>query len=156
PNACARISRNPTTGQVDSVDVSVENLSQLRQAGYDIQAEWSVPLVPGQLTLNELYSHTNEFIINGSDFTGYGFGGIGGGPFGGVAPEQKSVFSVTYALGDWTFLGRWTWAPGFKDAAFGETTPDASYVDLSARWNVTDNFSVTGVIDNIFDDYPPQ
>jgi outer membrane receptor protein involved in Fe transport len=156
PGSCGRITRNPITGQVDSINVSVQNLSTLVQSGYDIQAEWSLPLGPGQLTINELYSHTNEFVINGVDFAGYGFGGIGGGPFGGVAPEQKSVLSVTYALGDWTFLGRWTWAPGFTDAFFGEQTPDSSYVDVSARWNVTDNFSVIGVIDNVFDDYPPQ
>lgn len=160
-NPCARITRDPVTGQVFNVDVSAQNISTLLQSGYDIQAEWSLPLGPGQLTINELYSHTNEFIINGSDFTGYGFGGIGGGPFGGIAPEQKSVLSVTYALGDWTFLGRWTWAPGFLDANFTTAahplrTPDASYVDISARWNVTDNFSVVGVVDNVFDDYPPQ
>jgi outer membrane receptor protein involved in Fe transport len=156
PGSCSKITRNAVTGQVDSIDVSVQNLSTLVQSGYDIQAEWSLPLGPGQLTINELYSRLNEFVINGVDFAGYGFGGIGGGPFGGVAPEQKSVLSVTYALGDWTFLTRWTWAPGFTDASFGGETPDSSYVDVSARWNVTDNFSVIGVVDNVFDDYPPQ
>jgi outer membrane receptor protein involved in Fe transport len=34
--------------------------------------------------------------------------------------------------------------------------PEASYVDVSARWNVTDNFTLTANIDNVFDDYPPQ
>jgi outer membrane receptor protein involved in Fe transport len=155
-NACSKVTRDPTTGQVSNVNVTIANLSSLEQAGWDVQAEYSIPIGPGQLTLNELWSQTDSFIINGVDFAGYGFGGIGGGPFGGIAAQQKSVFSATYTLGDWTFLGRWTWAKGFIDADFGEHVPDASYLDLSARWNVTDNFSVTGVLDNVFDDYPPQ
>lgn len=34
-------------------------------------------------------------------------------------------------------------------------SPEASYVDVSARWNVLDAFTPTLNIDNI-DDYPPQ
>jgi iron complex outermembrane receptor protein len=156
PNACAAVVRNPSTGFVDNVNVSVINFGNMTQSGYDVQGEWSLPLGPGQFTINELWSEVNEFLLNGTDYSGYAFGGIGGGPFGGAAAKQRSVLSLTYALGDWTFLGRWTWSKGPTDASYGEVLPDSSYVDLSARWNVTDNFSVIGVVDNIFDDYPPQ
>ncbi len=167
PNACSKITRNPANGQVANVNLSPGNLLTMEQSGYDLQAEWSLPLGPGQLTLNELWSHLDEFRVGSTDSAGYIGRGIGGGPFAGASPDNKSVFSATYALGDWTFLGRWTWAHGPLDSTAGGTegvppnthqvrVPDSSYVDVSARWNVTDNFSVTGVVDNIFDDYPPQ
>ena len=35
-------------------------------------------------------------------------------------------------------------------------TPEASYIDASVRWNVTDNFTLTANVDNLLDDYPPQ
>lgn len=35
-------------------------------------------------------------------------------------------------------------------------SPAASYVDLSARWSITDNFTITANVDNIFDEFPPQ
>ncbi|KAK0349233.1 hypothetical protein LTR94_033996, partial [Friedmanniomyces endolithicus] len=34
--------------------------------------------------------------------------------------------------------------------------PEASYFDLSARWNVTDNFQLTAFIGNVFDETAPQ
>ncbi len=35
-------------------------------------------------------------------------------------------------------------------------SPEADYFDLSARWAITDNFTITGVISNVTDEYPPQ
>lgn len=35
-------------------------------------------------------------------------------------------------------------------------TPEASYFDLAARWNITDNFTITGNVDNVTDETPPQ
>ncbi|MBS0383913.1 MAG: TonB-dependent receptor [Proteobacteria bacterium] len=154
---CARIVRDQTTGQIISVDTTRSNQASFDTSGYDLQVEWSVPVGPGQLTLNELYSHLDSFKFNGREFAGTTSAGVGG-----TTPDYKSVFSATYTLGDWTFFGRWTYAPsvvsnqGFGTGANRNISPEASYVDLSARWNVTDNFSVTGVLNNVFDDYPPQ
>ena len=135
----------------------MSNQASLETSGWDIQVEWSLPLGPGQLSVNELYSILDSYQFNGTEYAG----GTGAGP-GGALPDYKSVFSLTYTLGDWTLFGRWTYTPamfsnGTCNAYFAcDDAPAASYVDLSARWNLTDNFTVTGVVSNIFDDYPPQ
>jgi len=158
PASCALIVRDPNNGfNIASVNTSVSNQASLLTSGWDIQVEWSLPLGPGQLSVNELFSILDSFQFNETEFAG----GTGAGP-GGALPDYKSVFSLTYTLGDWTLFGRWTYTPemfsnGTCAAYFScEDAPAASYVDLSARWNVTDNFTVTGVVSNIFDDYPPQ
>lgn len=47
-------------------------------------------------------------------------------------------------------------AKGCSAGDFGQFDPAASYFDASVRWNVTDNFQVVGVINNIFDSTAPQ
>jgi len=152
--SCARVVRDPLSGQIDFVNTSRGNQGVFATNGYDIQFEWSLPLGPGQLTINELYSIAEEFSFNGTDFAGTSTGAIGG-----AIPDYKSVLSISYNVGDWTFFGRWSYVPPLDETAvFGvvSETPEASYVDVSTRWNVTDNFSLTAVVDNVFDEYPPQ
>ncbi|MGE0742709.1 MAG: TonB-dependent receptor [Hyphomonadaceae bacterium] len=149
--SCARVVRDPVTGQIDFVNTSVGNQGALATSGYDIQAEWSLPLGPGQLTINELYSILDSFTVNGAEFAGTTSAAIGG-----ALPDYKSVLSVTYNVGDWTLFGRWSYTPSLVGSTVGEDTPEASYFDASVRWNVTDNFTLTANVDNLTDDYPPQ
>lgn len=152
--SCARIVRTPATGQIFSVNTTRANQGTLATSGIDIQLEWSVPIGPGQLTINELYSILDSFEINGNDFAGTSTAAIGG-----ALPDYKSVLSVTYNVGDWTLFGRWSYVPELDESgvfSVPHMTPAASYVDLAVRWNLTDNFTLTGNIDNVMDDYPPQ
>jgi outer membrane receptor protein involved in Fe transport len=41
-------------------------------------------------------------------------------------------------------------------ASFENELPAASFVDVSARWNVNDRIQLTGVIGNLMDERPPQ
>jgi iron complex outermembrane recepter protein len=161
-SSCARIVRDQTNGQVLSVNTSRANQGGLATEGYDIQLEWSLPLGPGQLTINELYSILDSFTFTGASGIPNELAGGTSAFIGGALPDYKSVLSVTYNVGDWTLFGRWSYVPemysnGICANYFAcDDTPDASYVDVAARWNVTDNFTLTANIDNIFDDYPPQ
>ncbi|ANP45880.1 TonB-dependent receptor plug domain-containing protein [Candidatus Viadribacter manganicus] len=155
---CARITRDGT-GQVTAVNISRANFASLSTSGVDVQLEWSVPIGPGQLTINELYSTLDSFDFSGLELAGSTSAGINS-----AFPDNKSVLSVSYNVGDWTLFGRWTYTPGMDSSFLGPvggfgfdvgTTPEASYFDLSARWNVTDNFTLTANIDNVADEYPP-
>ena len=116
-----------------------------------------MPIGPGQLTINELYSILDSFQFNGNEFAGSTSAAIGG-----ALPEYKSSLSVTYNVGDWTLFGRWSYVPslyanGVCAAYFAcDDSPEASYFDASVRWNVTDSFTLTANIDNVMDEYPPQ
>lgn len=150
--SCANVVRDPATGQIDFVNTSRGNQGSLATSGYDIQLEWSVPIGPGQLTVNELYSILESYQINGNEFAGGSSAGIGG-----ALPDYKSVLSVSYAVGDWTLFGRWTYSPETYSFNWANTfNPESSYVDLSARWAMTDNFTITANVDNVMDEYPPQ
>jgi outer membrane receptor protein involved in Fe transport len=171
PMSCARLNRNPADGQFQGigfgVNTTVANQALLATSGYDLQLEWSLPVGPGQLTVNELYSILDSFSLTTNatvEFAGTTSAGIGG-----AFPDYKSVLTVSYAVGDWTLFGRWTYFPevvsgpvngfgviGDAFAADPTVSPEASYFDVSARWNVTDAFTLTANIDNVFDDYPPQ
>ena len=121
--------------------------------------------IPGRLRVNELLSLIDSYEVNGTDFIGTTSAAIGGALF-----DWKSTLSIYYTLGDWTAFARWSYVPEICDPTFasgstasacgandfGQYDPAASYIDVSARWNVTDNFQVTGYIGNLFDEGPPQ
>ena len=161
--ACARVIRDPLTGQIDYVNTSRGNVGYQRSKGYDVQIDFSLPLedytpLPGRLRINELLTYVDSFDVDGTEYAGTGFAGIGG-----VLFDFKSVLSVAYDLGDWTVFGRWTYIGETDDIGFGpnfndgspEYLPDSSYVDLTARWNVSDTLQLTANIGNIFDEDPP-
>ncbi|MDZ4692796.1 TonB-dependent receptor domain-containing protein [Terricaulis sp.] len=150
--SCANVVRDTATGQIDFVNTSLGNQGSLTSEGVDIQLEWSLPLGPGQLTINELYSILESYQINGNEFAGGSSAGIGG-----ALPDYKSVLSATYSVGDWTLFARWTYSPETFSFNFNNTfNPESSYIDVSARWAMTDNFTITANVDNLLDDYPPQ
>ncbi|MBX7249612.1 MAG: TonB-dependent receptor [Caulobacteraceae bacterium] len=167
--ACNRIVRDPVTGQVFSVNTTIGNLSEIQTSGWDFQFEWTVNLedtflpIPGRLRVNELLSLIDSYEVNGTEFIGTTSASIGGALF-----DWKSTLSIYYTLGDWTAFARWSYVPEICDPTFGvgpsncgdtgrgQMDPAASYIDISARWNVTDNFQVTGFIGNLFDETPPQ
>ncbi|WP_395646083.1 TonB-dependent receptor domain-containing protein [Terricaulis sp.] len=153
PAACAHITRDPVTAQITGINTGRANQGTFETNGIDFQLEWSVPLGAGQLTVNELYTLVDSLTFNGTEFAGTSAGSIGSS-----TPDFKSVLSVTYNVGDWTLFSRWSYTPETTsgNGIGGVINPSASYVDASARWNVTDNFTVTGVIDNLFDETPPQ
>ena len=58
-------------------------------------------------------------------------------------------------------MTRWSYLPELADdPGFGFTItpyqPAASYVDMSARWNVTDSVALSAFVGNVFDEKAPQ
>ncbi|MBC6981186.1 TonB-dependent siderophore receptor [Caulobacter sp. 17J80-11] len=153
--ACARVVRDPVTGQLDFVNTTRDNVGSYRTKGWDIQAEWSLDMedvgMKGRLRLNELLSLIDSYKIGDTEYVGYTFASIGG-----ALPEWKSAFSAYYMIGDWTLFGRWSYVPTMTSSSFGNEQPEASYIDMSARWDMTDNFQVTAFVGNVFDEKAPQ
>ncbi|MFT4914099.1 MAG: iron complex outermembrane receptor protein, partial [Brevundimonas sp.] len=105
---------------------------------------------------NELASFVDSFTFNGSEFVGTTSAGIGGATF-----DFKNVLSAFYDIDDWTFMTRWSYLPELADdPGFGFTItpyqPEASYIDMSARWNVTDNVALSAFVGNVLDEKAPQ
>lgn len=159
--ACDRVRRDPVSGQIDSVDTTRTNAGYYHTQGYDLQVDWSLNLadvgLPGRVRVNELFTYVDKADFDGFDQAGYGFTQIGGAVF-----DWKSTTTVFYDVADWTLMGRWTYLPELEDYWFGgnyltdEPTmqPHAAYLDLSARWNITDDVALTAFVGNVFDKGP--
>ena len=158
--SCARVVRDPANGQIDHVNTSRGNQGEFATNGVDLAVEYSIDLADvglvGRLRVNELASFVDSFTFNGSEFVGTTSAGIGGATF-----DFKNVLSAFYDINDWTFMTRWSYLPELADdPGFGFTItpyqPAASYVDMSARWNVTDNVALSAFIGNVLDEKAPQ
>ncbi|WP_339915066.1 TonB-dependent receptor [uncultured Brevundimonas sp.] len=158
--SCARVVRDPANGQVDYVNTSRGNQGELATNGVDLTMEYSVDLtdlgLAGRLRISELASFVDSYTINGSEFVGTTSAGIGGATF-----DFKNTLTAFYDINDWTFMTRWSYLPKLSDdPGFGFTItpyqPVASYIDMSARWNVTDAVAISAFVGNVLDEQPPQ
>jgi outer membrane receptor protein involved in Fe transport len=160
---CAQITRNAVSGQIDAINTSLTNLGKLMTKGIDVQTEFGMDLdevfagAPGRIRFNFLYSYLDNYSINFSDndFRGTTDAGIGGALF-----PWRSVLTVNYDVGDWAFQLRNSYTPEMESITGGSdprnNSPVANYTDLSVRYDVTDSFRIVAVVDNLFDEKPPQ
>jgi outer membrane receptor protein involved in Fe transport len=164
--ACANILRDPVTGQVVAVDTTVANQSELHTKGIDVGLNYAVPFhdlgigIGGRLRFQELLSWLDSYKFNGTEF-----GGGNGGGIGGALPEWKSSMTLAYDSDDFTAQLRWNWQSDVKDTALcnigqnciddygsgiGENIKGLSYFDLSLRKSIGNNFELTGIVQNLF------
>ncbi len=159
-SSCARVVRDPGTGDIDFVNTSRGNQGVWATNGVDLQLEWTLDLADiglvGRLRVSELASFVDSLTVDGTEFVGTTSAGIGGATF-----DFKNTLTAFYDVGDWTFMGRWSYLPELSDDpgfGFVETPyqPEASYVDVSARWNMTDKVALSAFVGNLFDEKAPQ
>jgi len=152
---CSNISRNQVTGQVDFVNTSIRNQGTLKTSGVDVAVNYTVPFsdlgigIGGRLRFQELLSWLDSWDFNGTEF-----GGTSGGGIGGSIPEWKSTMTVAYDSDDFTAQLRWNWQSDLEDIAWDfDASPDIkglSYFDLSLRKSIGNNFELTGIVQNMF------
>lgn len=163
---CAQVVRDPATGQVTSVNTSLTNsLSTLETNGIDVSAEYEFDLdevfggAAGRFSLDVLASFIDSYNFLGTEIVGTTEAGIGA-----ATPDYKTVTTIGYELGDWMVQLRHTYVPSLLQDYPGGTfqgtgapeTPELSNFDVSARWDVTDAFRITAVVENVADEFPPQ
>jgi outer membrane receptor protein involved in Fe transport len=163
--ACANILRDPVTGQVVAVNTSVANQASLETKGVDVGINYSVPFsdlgigIGGRLRFQELLSWLDSFKFNDTEF-----GGGNGGGIGGALPEWKSSATLAYDSDDFTAQLRWNWQSDVEDTALCNVGANCiadgpgadaeikglSYFDLSLRKSIGNNFELTGIVQNLF------
>ena len=158
PAACARVVRNPATGQIDFVNTSISNSGSFKTEGIDGSVNFAVPFadlgigIPGRIRIQELISYLRKI-----DFGGGNFAGASGTGIGGSFPEYKSTLTVGYDTSSFTAQMRWNYQTSLEDAAFcnpgdncAPKIPGLSYFDLSLRKKIGSNFELTGIVQNLF------
>ena len=167
--SCARIQRSAATGQIDRISTTRENSdSALSTKGLDVSVNYALPLdaifsgADGRIRIANLFTYVDSYKVGDTELVGLTSDGIGG-----TTSKYANTMTVGYENGAFTTQVRWVYKAGGNqdNALFGNDEdagfdtpkiPDLSVFDLSTRLRITDNFSATFIVDNVFDKTPPQ
>lgn len=165
---CARVNRDPSTGQIISVDTGRRNNPDtdgpFEASGIDIGADWSFPLSDligsseARVRFSNIFSYVMDYGVGGADEIGT----TGGGGFSGIVSKYSNTATLGVDLPKFGGQLRWVYKSGADDFAyFGtakgiNTIKDLSYFDLSLRWRPSERFEFTGIVSNLFDERPQQ
>lgn len=165
---CTRFARTVTTGEIDDLLELQENIGGLRTDGIDLQIDYGFDIGrAGSLNVNLVSTFVNEFSEQTqSDAPWQDFVGTIGQDVGEVYPDVKSTLTTVWDIADFSTALRLRFLPSMDSEQAviqGTSDPDAcdctgvssvTYVDLSSRWQATDELSVRLGIDNLTDKEP--
>ena len=162
PSACQRIVRSSVTGQIESVATGRTNSpTPLITRGVDVGLDASFDAFGGVVFINDVLTYVDTFRIGTSEFVDTVFSGIGG-----VTPEWSNTLTVGWRNEKFTGQVRYVWDKGGRQNFPGAELegffpdsgriPDLNLVNLSLRWQASDNIEITGIVKNLLDKYPPQ
>jgi outer membrane receptor protein involved in Fe transport len=174
--SCARVVRDPNTGQISSVATGRTNSdTPLTTSGIDIGLDANVEAFGGQIYVNDVLTYVDSYKLGTSEFVDTTFSGIGG-----VTPRWKNALTAGWRNERITAQVRYIWTRGGKQNfpgadldglypydlndpnftslydQFPDRIPDLNVVNLSLRWKASDKFEITGIVNNLLNKYPPQ
>ncbi len=167
-----QVVRDPSTNQVVTILSNYQNLSERRTSGVDVDLRYIFPTTPvGKFTFrtNATYIHTfTEATTGGSPTECVAHNGCTN-----TIPRVRASFTLDWDYGPLAVTGRANYIHGYYQDLLGSTffsdandprfqngayrtrvAPYTSY-DLSARYNITKNLSVTAAAINLFNKVPP-
>jgi iron complex outermembrane receptor protein len=159
---CSMFSRDPEVGDIVDAYEILRNTSGVRTSGVDLHLAWTLELARGELGLDWLVSHVDQFArleadgvpptelvgTTGSDFIGTSF------------PEWKWNLGLSYTLGSLSLDARWRYVAAMTDAQAPELeVPQYDCFDLGAAYNFEQGWlvhlSVRIGLENVTDAEPP-
>lgn len=170
---CQQFTRNSGNFGVQDVVTTNLNLGGLKQSGIDFQVDYGLPLDAfgadekwGGLSFNLLFTYLLEVEQQDTEADPWiAREGTISQTVASAFPEFKGRFGIGWDVSDFNF--RWTirYIDGMdvvnNDAILSPSTgvepkvDSYTYFDLSARWDATDNLSVTAGIINLTNEDPP-
>ncbi|AKH42550.1 Vitamin B12 transporter BtuB precursor [Croceibacterium atlanticum] len=172
-DACARIERDNTDGNVQVITVNYDNQGAVETSGVDVQMDWGITFedvgigIPGTFSTNVNFTYLDRFATTPDQvaipLTDYA-GTLGGGEVGTQSGSYRwKLFTrFNYSVGPATIALQWQHKPSIDSvaAATNETTnvagaPAYDLFNLTGRYEITDNVTIRGGIDNLFDKSPP-
>ncbi|MBI1361182.1 MAG: TonB-dependent receptor plug domain-containing protein [Alphaproteobacteria bacterium] len=153
-------------GSFSSVSTLYGNGPGQTTNGYDIQVNYSLPLGPGDLALDLTATKVTELktgptsldgvvVSSGDDRLGY----LNFATVAAAAPEWRANFSANYKMARHNFRLGVNYVSAVTDERpgiqYGENGEDWITADFTYRYELSDSFSLTGTVANIFDRDPP-
>lgn len=171
--ACARITRNPTSGGLNAVDVTYNNTGFTEINGFDWGMNWNGALsdlgfesLPGSVAVSVMMNFTTKFQTKAtSNSPVYEWkGSLGPGPETSLnqgAFDSRFFTTASYMLDNWNFSLRWRHLPtadsaqqviaGSNGTPFVGAEDTYNVFDLSSSWSFSDTYLFRFGIDNLFD-----
>ena len=163
--SCARIVRDPTSGQIVSINTTIGNSSTpVVTSGVDVGFDWTVRLGGNaQLVISDVGTYVKKYQIGTFNYVDKAFGGIGSLYF-----RYANTLTTSLRMGGFTGQVRYVWKRGprqnfvgssyeglFPNGADGRI-PDLQLVGLQLRYAVNDHFELTGIVNNLLGKRPPK
>jgi outer membrane receptor protein involved in Fe transport len=165
---CGLVTRNANSGGIEQIVQPTLNLAAYKTSGIDAQVDWRFDLGPGEFGVNVVASFLDTFEIQnleGQPFLDYA-GTIGNAqvdPFTLSYPEWKLTTSISYGVGPASALLRARYYDNMSHASdVGVENPSRpgitarTYFDLSARYEIADDWELRLGIVNLLDEEPPE
>jgi outer membrane receptor protein involved in Fe transport len=153
-------------GAFSSVQTVLGNGPGQATAGFDIQSFYSLPMGPGELTLNLTATNITKLETGPTSLDGVvistgddRLGTLNFATIAQAAPEWRANFSVNYRMDDHNFRLGLNYTSAVTDeragVQYGENGEDWLSTDFTYVFNLTDSTRLTANVQNIFDKDPP-
>ena len=172
-DACQRIERDQVDGSTQVVTINYANLGAVETSGIDVQLDWGLRFrdvginIPGTFGLNVNFNYLDRFatttdqeVLPLVDYAGT----LGGGQVGTNAGSYrwKMFTRASYNFGQGSIGLQWQHKPAIDPAQAATDTnvtvagaPAYDLFNLNVRFNLNDNVSFRGGVDNLFNQRPP-
>jgi len=172
PNGlCRNIIRDDVSGALIQVNSQFQNLGTIETSGVDLDLNWraaladiGLPSLPGHLSASLSFSKLFEF--KAQDFpTAPALENAGtlGSASRPALYDWRTVTTLRYTQGSWGVGLNWRHLPSidsFNSVTDPETTVQGAdaydIFNLTGDWQITENFAISGGIDNLFNRDPER
>lgn len=167
---CQSILRDPINGSLfggneTGVYATLVNTGRIETKGFDFAVNYSVPIGSGQVRFGGNATYVDSFIRQGGEgLPAYECSGRFGAICNGLIPQFKSTSRLAYENGGTIVSLRWRHIGKVELDRFAlgtDTRPSpvtslraANYFDLDTSLNVSEAFTLTAGISNLFDRQP--
>jgi len=160
---CQTFERNPLNGNIINLQATNQNLATAKTSGVDFQVDWAYDIGPGTLDIGWIGTWLENYetqSLPGAPFVQYehriGNNGPLGSSVGSSFPEWKWQMSANYTMGALKVGARWNHIAEMTNRSnANDAIPAIGYLDLLARYDLTDNLSLRFNINNVMDELPP-
>ncbi|MEM7016495.1 MAG: TonB-dependent receptor, partial [Pseudomonadota bacterium] len=157
---CDAVNRR-ADGTIDFVAVLQQNVASITLKGVDFLASYNTELFGGNLDLNYVATYTTE-----ADLTPFEGGqviecaGRFGNDCGEPLPDYSHRMTAQWTRDNLTAQVVWRFVGESEDddddtTYFVEKLDSESYIDISTAYQITENYTLSFGIDNLFDTEPP-
>ncbi len=159
---CQLFNRDPADGRVIDLQQLQRNQSIWELSGIDMTLNWGFGVGPGELDFAVLVSWLEKFDIQVTDIDPTNdFAGTISQTTGGSAPEWRGTLLTTYSLANLQLQATTRYISSMSHAVLvTQPLADATgvdstwYLDLAARYDVTDNISLRAGVNNVANQRP--